>query len=308
MSLFKSIISSVAIFAVVSMFPSSVLAAGTASFSLSPSRASVAQNETFSVGIYENGTNVNAVTAKLTFDASKVQFLGIDASSSAFPNGIAETNGVTRYSNGGTVVNGSAYVAAAQFKVVAATGTATVSITAGSKIASGGVDTWNGAASATSVQLTAPAPAAATATPGRGAGPTTVAPATTHTTAPTTASNTNTSNSGAAASTTSTPSNTPAARTASAAKSASITAATVNTKDAAKTSSTIIQWVVSLTLLAAVAATIYFLRKRVMADDAVVVAPVVVKPVSRSAVVATAATTTKVSRKTSSKKLVAKNK
>jgi hypothetical protein len=297
MSLFKSIIGSAAVLAVVSMFSGSAMAAGTASFSLSPSRSSVAQSETFSVSISENGTNVNAVTAQLAFDASKVQLVGI-ACGASFPGTIAEANGITCYTAGGTVVNGSAGVATAQFKALANAGTASVSITTGSKIASAGVDTWNGVNSATSVQLTAPATTAAT--PGRGAGASTAPAASSASRTSTTTSGTTNS-----AATNSTPA-TPAAadtKTADAKKTVAVTA--VSSSNPTKPSSKVMPWVITLALIAAVAAAVYFTRKRMVAntDEAIIVAPTVKKAVSKGAAVgATATTAKKATRKTAAKK------
>jgi hypothetical protein len=158
MNIFKSFLVAVASVVVLSgMAPATSFAAGTASFTLSPSAGSVTQGQTFSVAIVENGTDVNVVTAKLAFDASQIQLLGFDTANSAFSNGVEETNGITRYANGGAVVSGSVHVAAANFKALGAAGTTNISIANSSHIVSGGVEAWDGALNGTSVALSAPA-------------------------------------------------------------------------------------------------------------------------------------------------------
>src|SRR5262245_8391809 len=91
-------------------------AAGSATFSLTPASSTITINTVFGVNIFENGVDVNVVTADLTYDASKLQFVSIDTSASAFPNSVSATGGggsvsISRYTAPGTTLNGSQKVA-----------------------------------------------------------------------------------------------------------------------------------------------------------------------------------------------------
>jgi hypothetical protein len=147
-----------ALLAIVAMPVSNAFAANPASFTLSPSTSSVVNGSTFTVSVYENGDNVNAVTTKLTFNASLVQ-LNSTSCGGSFSSSVAETNGQTCFTSGGTVLNGNVLALNATFTALAGTGSATVSIASGSKIVSSDTNTniWSGAASATSITLTTPA-------------------------------------------------------------------------------------------------------------------------------------------------------
>lgn len=139
-------------------------AAGSATFSLSPSASTVNIHSVFGVTVYENGTDVNVVTADLTYDASKLEFVSIDASGSAFANSVSGSGGggsvgISRYTAPGTTVSGNQKVATVNFKAVAGSGTASVAMAGSSKIASNGVDTWNHAAVSATYTLATPAPA-----------------------------------------------------------------------------------------------------------------------------------------------------
>lgn len=144
--------------------------AAAASFTLSPASGTYAQNSSFTVGVYENGTNVNVVTAKLTFDADKLTCVSVGGSS-AFPNNVAASCGngtvtISRYTpmdadGNPTTVSGNQLVGSIIF-TAKATGTALVKFAAGSQIASNGAQTWDGNTNGGSYTLTAPA------TPGRG--------------------------------------------------------------------------------------------------------------------------------------------
>jgi hypothetical protein len=139
----------------------SVQAAGPASFSLSPASGSYTVGNSFSIGVYENGTAVNVVTAKLTYDATKLSCSGVGGSS-AFPNTISATCGggsvtISRYTAPGTTVSGTQSVGSISF-VAIAPGTAAVSVAAGSQIASNGTNIWNGSTAGGSYSIaTAPA-------------------------------------------------------------------------------------------------------------------------------------------------------
>ncbi len=141
-------------------------AAGSASFALSPASTSVTAGAAFSVGVYVNGTAVNAVTANLVYDAASLTCNGVDGGS-AFGGAISGTCGggtvtISRYTIPGTpALDGSQLLASVNFTPTAQ-GTANVSVTSG-QIASNGLDTWNGAGAIGSYTI---APAAG----GRGAG------------------------------------------------------------------------------------------------------------------------------------------
>ena len=86
-------------------------AAGTASMSLSPATLSVNHGDSFTIEIRENsGTEpVNAVQANLTYDDSKLDFVSIDGSESAFPFPFEEIGGggsvkIARIITGGSVI------------------------------------------------------------------------------------------------------------------------------------------------------------------------------------------------------------
>ena len=136
-------------------------AAGSAAFSLSPASGTEDNNSTFSVGIYENGTSVNVVTANLSYDTSKLQFVSIDSSASAFTSDAGSSStSISRYVPAGGTVSGSAEVAVVNFKAISDSGSAVVTVgTSGSHIASSGTDQWNGSSVSGSYTLDA-APAA----------------------------------------------------------------------------------------------------------------------------------------------------
>lgn len=136
-------------------------AAGSANFSLSPASGNHVQNTNFSVQVLENGTNVNVVTAKLTYDASKLTCNGVSGSS-AFPNTISATCGggnvtISNYSNPGTSQSGSKVVGTISFKALASSGSTAVNFASGSQIASGGSNIWNGSTAGGNYTFSAPA-------------------------------------------------------------------------------------------------------------------------------------------------------
>jgi hypothetical protein len=140
------------------------LAVGSATFSLSPSGTTVNVHTVFGVTIFENGTDVNVVTADLNYDASKLEFVSIDASGSAFPNAVSASGGngavsVSRYTNPGTTVSGNQKVATVNFKALAGSGSTAVSFAGSSKIASNGSDIWNHAPTSATYSFATPAPA-----------------------------------------------------------------------------------------------------------------------------------------------------
>lgn len=146
-------------------FSGDAYAAGSASYSLIPSSGSYSQNSSFTVQVHENGSNVNTVTTKLTYDASKLSCTGVGGSS-AFPQTITAACGsgtvtISRYIgpyDNPTTVSGDQIVGSVSFTVIASSGTAAISFAAGSIIAdgitSGGL--WNGSTTGGTYTLTAP--------------------------------------------------------------------------------------------------------------------------------------------------------
>lgn len=150
------------------------MAATPASFSLSPSNGTKTVGSTLSVGIYENGDNVNAVTVKLSYDATKLSCAGIGGSG-AFPSEISASCGggsvtISRYvAPGNPAVNGSQLVGTLNFAVVNPAASSSLSFAAGSQIASNGTNTWDGGSFGGSyVFVAAPVTPPSTTNPGRG--------------------------------------------------------------------------------------------------------------------------------------------
>ncbi|HUB93942.1 MAG TPA: cohesin domain-containing protein [Verrucomicrobiae bacterium] len=131
-------------------------AAGTASFALSPASTNVTEGDTTTVVIYEDGSNVNVVTATFSYDNSELQFVS-DSCAGAFPSTAASSSSsISCYVPGGSsAVSGSNEVATLSFKTIA-TGTATVTVN-GSQIASNGSNVWDGNPASTSITISAPA-------------------------------------------------------------------------------------------------------------------------------------------------------
>jgi hypothetical protein len=139
------------------------MAAGSANFILNPASGTENITSIFSVGIYENGDQVNVVTADLTYDTSQLQFISIDVSASAFPNQVTGSGGsgsvdISRYNAPGNTVSGTQEVAAITFKVLGGSGVTSVSVAGSSKIASNGSDIWSHAATSANYTLNTPAP------------------------------------------------------------------------------------------------------------------------------------------------------
>jgi hypothetical protein len=151
---------------VANLFGGLAHAAGSASFSLSPSGGTYNINSTFSLMVSETSTDaVNVVTAKLSYDASKLQYVGVDASGSGF-GGDASTSGgagsitISRYvTPAGSTVTGTQNVASVNFKALVGSGSTSVTFAAGSQIASNGSNVWNGSTTGGTYTLATPAPA-----------------------------------------------------------------------------------------------------------------------------------------------------
>jgi hypothetical protein len=138
-------------------------AAGSASFSLSPTGSTYNVNSSFSIVISETSTDpVNVVTADLTYDASQLQFLGVDANGSDFGGEVSSTGGggsvsISRYvTPAGGNVTGTKRIATVNFKALAGSGSTAVSFAGSSKIASNGSNVWNGDTTGGSYNLATP--------------------------------------------------------------------------------------------------------------------------------------------------------
>ena len=139
-------------------------AAGSASLSLSPSVSSVNNGASFSVSISENGNGsaVNVVTAKLSYNPSLLQFVGVNCgglfANSVSPSGGAGSVTLTCYTAAGSAApTDSQYVGSVNFKALAGSGSATVSSASGTIVASNSTNVWNGALASSTVALTTPA-------------------------------------------------------------------------------------------------------------------------------------------------------
>ena len=197
-------------------FAGSASAAGSASLSLSPASGTFTQGNSYTITIYENGSDINAVTAKLTYDPTKLTCTGVSVTTSTF----AASSGANCASGAVTIgryvglddatgapnpsKNGSQVVGSVTFKAVTASGTTNVSFASGSQVASEGANVWDGNTSGGTYSLVA-APVATTPTGSSTGGTSTTSTSGTSSTSgkTTSSSPTSTSKSGSSASTTS---------------------------------------------------------------------------------------------------------
>lgn len=146
---------------VASMTTGSAMAAGSATLTLSPSSGQATQGSSYVVSVYENGNDVNVVTVRLNYDASKLSCdSGSVSSSAAFPNSVTVSCGggqavISRYTSAGSTAPSGSLVANVTFNVVGDSGAATVSVADGSQIASNGANVWDGVKGSVSVSLSA---------------------------------------------------------------------------------------------------------------------------------------------------------
>ncbi len=138
-------------------------AAGAATLNVTFNRSSVDAGSTVRLTLTENSgsDSINVVEARLTYDASKLQFINVESSpvfsDATTPNG----NSVVRYVPGGASVAGSQTVAIINFRALTGSGSSSVSVVSGSHVyrSADNADIWNGSLSSVSVALTTPAPA-----------------------------------------------------------------------------------------------------------------------------------------------------
>ncbi|HXY18234.1 MAG TPA: cohesin domain-containing protein [Candidatus Nitrosopolaris sp.] len=167
-----SIVTAVASVSLAGLIPAAALAAGSAGLGLSPSGGSFAVGSTHSLAIYENGTDVNVVTANLSYDASSLQFLGASCGG-AFPGAVQESGGggavaLSCYvSPGSPAVSGSQEVGVVSFKALAGGGSTAVSFASSSIVAStdSTFNAWNGNTAGGSYSFYTPAPIANSTAP-----------------------------------------------------------------------------------------------------------------------------------------------
>lgn len=150
-------------------------AANTAQLTLSPASGSHDINTTFSVTVYENSSDpVNAVQADFSYDGSKLQFVSIDASTSAFDSQYPSSGGngkvkIARANTAGSLT-GNQVVAKVNFKVLAGSGSTTMSFLTSSEIirTSDTENIWDRTTTGGTYTLTTPpatCPAGQTGTP-----------------------------------------------------------------------------------------------------------------------------------------------
>ncbi len=156
-----------AIMVVVPLFASGhAAAAGSASFSLSPTGGSFVKGSTLTVTVNVSSSDqINTVQADITYDAAKLQYASIDGSGSAFDFPLAASGGggsvqIARGVSGGATVSGTKKLASVNFTVLVSGTTATLSFASSSAIlspgGSGTTNVWNGNTTGGSYTLTAP--------------------------------------------------------------------------------------------------------------------------------------------------------
>jgi len=173
-----SLLTTIAAALIIAVIPATSNALGTASFSLSPASGSYNLNSSLVVGVYENGTSVNVVTANLTYNASQLQFVSISPAAGSFGGDVSSTGGsgnvsISRYvTPAGSTASGSTEVATIDFTVLVGTGSSTINFASSSLIESAGTNIWDGVNNAGSFNLTTPAPVTPPSTTTGGSGST----------------------------------------------------------------------------------------------------------------------------------------
>lgn len=139
------------------------VAAGTASFTLSPANSSVANGATLSVQISENSGSVpvNTVEPKITYDTSKLEYISKSTSGGAFDVCFDTKVGSGIVDFSCTKINGSTTnnqkVATINFKAKAGTGTTTIQFKSDSNIFDGNnQNIWSGNTTGGTYTLTTP--------------------------------------------------------------------------------------------------------------------------------------------------------
>lgn len=163
-------------------------AAGNASYSISPSSGSYNINTEFTVTVYEDSGSepVNAVEANLTYDQSKLQFVGLSTSGSPFTTCTQTTGGSGNVSIVcallGNSVTGRQKVGSITFRALVGSGSSSVNFATSSKIvrSTDNSDIWNGDTTGGTYTFTipaAPSPAPPSPSPAPSTSPGTPKPA-----------------------------------------------------------------------------------------------------------------------------------
>ena len=140
-------------------------AAGTASFSLTPSSGSYDVNAVFNVLVYENSgvETVNAVQADLTYDQSKLQFVSVSATGSPFTTCTQTSGGSGNVSIQcallGSSTSGNQLIGTVTYKALVGSGSTAVNLAASSHIlrSTDNTDIWSGIITGATYNLTTPA-------------------------------------------------------------------------------------------------------------------------------------------------------
>jgi Cohesin domain len=170
-----------------------VFAAGPASLYFSPSSGSKNAGQSLAVQVYANtgGQSVNAVQIDFTYPASKLSYVSVDGTGSAFGIAASNTsgNGTVSFARGNiSAVTGTVLVGTVNFTVLSSAGTATLAWLNSSAVVSATTN-QNIVGTMTSAYFTVVVPSTPTPTPAPTHTPTPV-PGTTHTPTPTPKSST----------------------------------------------------------------------------------------------------------------------
>lgn len=153
-----------AVLAILWLAPQAVQAEDTSgTFTLSPPSGSYTVGSTFTVAVQENSgeTAVNAVQADLSYDPSRLEFLDIDASSSAFDIKALQVGGGGKVSIAraklGSPLMGSQLVGSVTFKVLGNSGSTAINFLPSSSLLSSTSNKtiWNGVGTGAIYTLTA---------------------------------------------------------------------------------------------------------------------------------------------------------
>lgn len=133
--------------------------AATGRLYISPASSTVGSGSEVAVQIrIDPGTDINGVAASIGYDASKLQFVSLSDSGTAFPEILAEndsTNPITTTrSAGASSVSADALIVTLRFKALAGSGSTTITLEGN---AARGLETTNPSTHGATVQFTTPA-------------------------------------------------------------------------------------------------------------------------------------------------------
>jgi hypothetical protein len=311
-----SLLSTIGTAAIMTLTPAVSHAAGSASYILSPSTGSHAINSIFSVGVFENGSSVNVATANLNYNASQLEFEGVNAATAPFGGDVSSTGGngsvsISRYvTPAGSTASGSVEVGAVTFKVLAGSGSTTVNVASSSMIESNGSNIWDGVNNSATYSLTTPAPVTTTTSGSTGSSSKTSTSA--NNTGTKTSNNGSTTNAGSStaspsSSTSTTPTTNSKVLGTTKKSSGNNGSNTLNVSSVAKKSSNTTGIVLLIIVLIAAGAA-FVARRKLMNNDAAKKKSVVATSTAAAATAKKPSTTTKKSQTANSKKPVVKTK